>query len=510
MNPTRTRLTMALAGVALLAGAACADGTPAVTTKASTPTTSSTTASPAAAWQPTYLSTEIPDSPAGRQLGWMLEAARHLPIPAPLIEEHFSAGFLAQFPPDQLNALLTPSGDPQSLRFLGVLAQTPSSLDAALDPGAGQPRQVFAVAVDGDGRVAGLRGKPFPVGPRSARGLGPVSLPRPSGPSPVGQRAIVATDAARPGRRIPVDLWYPAKPGPARPARYALPATAARLAEELAVSVEDVVSVKTNALASPKVATSGRKLPVVLFSPGAGVNRLLYSGLSADLASHGYLVAVLEHPGETQPVEFPDGTVAPPVPVDSEDGLLALLPTRVADVRSVLAHLKKMNSQTGSPLRAALDLDRVALAGHSLGGATAAEAMRLDRRFRAGVNLDGTLFGDVVATGVDRPFLLMSSGRPEEPEEDDTWVPFEKASAAAQSLHVDGTAHMDFSDLPALTALRPAGEPRQAYGLGTLAPGRSFALQSTYVLAFLDRHLRGEAAPLLDGPSAKYPEVQFR
>ncbi|MEU4386975.1 hypothetical protein [Promicromonospora sp. NPDC023805] len=29
-------------------------------------------------------------------------------------------------------------------------------------------------------------------------------------------------------------------------------------------------------------------------------------------------------------------------------------------------------------------------------------------------------------------------------------------------------------------------------------------------LMFLDRHLRGRAAPLLDGPVAEYPEVEFQ
>ncbi|WP_432925148.1 hypothetical protein ACQPZZ_31740 [Microbispora sp. CA-135349] len=30
-----------------------------------------------------------------------------------------------------------------------------------------------------------------------------------------------------------------------------------------------------------------------------------------------------------------------------------------------------------------------------------------------------------------------------------------------------------------------------------------------YVTAFLDAHLKGKRRPLLDGPSAKYPEVRF-
>jgi hypothetical protein len=35
-------------------------------------------------------------------------------------------------------------------------------------------------------------------------------------------------------------------------------------------------------------------------------------------------------------------------------------------------------------------------------------------------------------------------------------------------------------------------------------------IQNVYVLTFFDKHLRGMAAPLLDGPSPDYPEVVFR
>ncbi len=38
---------------------------------------------------------------------------------------------------------------------------------------------------------------------------------------------------------------------------------------------------------------------------------------------------------------------------------------------------------------------------------------------------------------------------------------------------------------------------------------RSLTITREYVTAFLDTHLKGKRRPLLDGPSAKYPEVGF-
>lgn len=54
------------------------------------------------------------------------------------------------------------------------------------------------------------------------------------------------------------------------------------------------------------------------------------------------------------------------------------------------------------------DSSWVGVFGHSLGGATAAEAMLFDSRLVGGVDLDGTFFGDVVEKGLERPFLIFA------------------------------------------------------------------------------------------------------
>jgi dienelactone hydrolase len=456
-------------------------------------------------------STSIPDTPAGHQLRWFLEATKSLPIPVPAIEEHFSAALLAQAPPDQLNLLLDQSGF-STLVVLRVVGATEMSIDAAVDPGTGGPPVVFSLAVDADGRIAGFGFPPkfVPLPPRAERGLAPVSLPRPTGRFAVGTETFVVTDAARDGRRIPVQLWYPADRRSARkssPAQYALPATSATIAEQLAVPVEDVAAIRTNAFAGPELARTRRRLPVVLFSPGFEVSRFFYSGLAADLASHGYVVAVLEHPGEYQPVEFPDGSIVAPGPVDSEEAEAALLPVRIADIRAAQGLLARLDAKPGARMHNALDLGKVALAGHSFGGAVAAEAMRLNQGVSAGINLDGTMHGRVVDTGLDRPFLLLGSDGHE--EQDPTWTSFRTRSPQTTTLEIAGTAHMNFTDLPALFAFRSPDEPREFLQIGAIDPRRSTKIQTAYVRAFLDHHLRNKPTPLLDGPSRRYPEVRF-
>lgn len=53
---------------------------------------------------------------------------------------------------------------------------------------------------------------------------------------------------------------------------------------------------------------SKKKYPVVLFSPGIFDSRLMYGAMARSLASNGYVVVTVDHPYETNFVEFPDGT----------------------------------------------------------------------------------------------------------------------------------------------------------------------------------------------------------
>src|SRR3954471_13746908 len=47
-----------------------------------------------------------PDTPAGTQLGWLLAAMAHLPVPEADARAHFNAGYLAMISPDSLNQWL--------------------------------------------------------------------------------------------------------------------------------------------------------------------------------------------------------------------------------------------------------------------------------------------------------------------------------------------------------------------------------------------------------------------
>ncbi len=275
------------------------------------------------------LSEELPDTAAARQIAWLVEAVGRLPIPVEEIEEHFAAAGLALLPADQFNAVFAQSNVVDA-QVMGFVASTTTSVDAALGDRSGG-HLVLSLAVDDQGKILSVQLNLMPLESRASAGLDPIALPEPTGDHPVGTDVIVVTDAERGGRSIPAQLWYPAETDEGQPAPYAPPATTAYLASTLAVPEADIEAIVTHATLAPDVAAGG-PFPVVLFSPGYGATRTTYSGLVTDIASHGYIVVVTDHPGDGSRVEFPDGsTVAATPPSEGEFDPAALVATRVAD-----------------------------------------------------------------------------------------------------------------------------------------------------------------------------------
>ncbi len=479
--------------------------TRAPTTTMTTPpstTPQSSTPSNTASMPVPYDKIPIPDTPAGAQLTWFLQAVKHLPIATNDIEHHVAPAALQSLPPDQLNAALAAPGDLHTARYAGVLTATDSVIEAVIEHGSSQ-LSVLSISVDGAGLIGDLQFALMPLRPRLEAGLAPLQLPAPTGPAQVGTDTNITPGDGYAGRTVPVQVWYPAQPdGTEATAPYAPAANQVVLAAELAVPVEDIAHIETGATLSSPVDDALGRLPIVLFAPGLGVPRSHYGALASELASHGYLVAVLDHPGGANVVEYPDGTIVPGTPPTSAPDIPTELAIRVADAHAVVELLTQLEATPGSPFHEALDLEHIAFTGHSIGGASAAEAMRLDPVYDVGANLDGWMSGEVLETGLDRPFLLIGT-----PEKDESWETFESASSATVSVRIEGLAHMSFSDWPALSTLRPVGDVG-ADQIGTIDPTRAIEIQRAYLLAFLDVHLKGEESSLLNQQaSSVYPEV---
>ncbi|MEU9886991.1 lipase [Sphaerisporangium sp. NPDC051011] len=398
-----------------------------------------------------------------------------------------------------------------------------------LDPRTGVLLDTRAQALTARQALAGASGPAL----KSATVAGPtrLRLPAPTGPHRIGTVSLHLVDRSRPDPWVPsvpvrelmVQVWYPARDVRHHPrAPWVSPALAALLAPPGSGLELPTAHGHTGAPALP-----GRR-PVVLYSPGFGVERTAATALVEELVSHGYVVVTIDHTHDSPLVEFPDGRVAlnavpPPTddPADEERLITKAFAARVADTRFVLEAVTVLASG-GNPhegrrplpsgLRNAFDLRRVGMLGHSLGGATAAEMMYLDRRLVAGGNVDGTALGRVLEDpggGLNRPFLLLSSdghGR----DTDESWARlWAGLRGPRHELQLLRSGHMSFTDYQVL--LPQAGVPAADLepGFGTIDGERSVRVQLVYQLAFVDRYLRRHREPLLDGPSARYPEMRF-
>jgi predicted dienelactone hydrolase len=366
----------------------------------------------------------------------------------------------------------------------------------------------------------------------TAQSVQPV-LPAPTGHHRVGVLPLHLVDPTRPDPWVPtqtvrelmVSLWYPAaRRAHHPPAPWLPPAAWTRFTQDLGVTPDVVQVPLTHGAVGAPVARQRGGRPVVLYSPGLGGTRDSATALVEELVSRGYIVATIDHTHESSPVEFPGGRVeTTAIPEPTPQIIEQAVAIRVADTRFVLDTLTALNSGTNpdadqrplpAGLRGAMRLSDVGMFGHSLGGATAAAAMHEDPRIHAGVNLDGTLFGPVIHAGLDRPFMLVGSQNHSR-DDDETWQTFwANLTGWRLNLQLTGSGHNSFTDYQALVP-QLAGvlnlPPEAVHELiGTIEPDRSITNQRAYLTAFLDQHLRHCRSHLLQQPSPRFPEMQFR
>src|ERR1700735_3850627 len=243
-------------------------------------------------------------------------------------------------------------------------------------------------------------------------------LPKPTGPGPVGITSLWLTDASRPDpwapgvtvRELMVSLWYPATSSDGRRAQYMTPAESElQLTSRGIADVRpDVLSkVRTNAAVDATPAGHQGSHPLVVLSPGFTSPRSTLTALAEDLASHGYVVAGVDHTYESFATAFPDGRVTTCLAREesrrhSSEKLAA---GRAADVRFVIDELT--GTHQAWPAALLIDPSRMAMAGHSAGGAATIAAMLADSRIRAGIDMDGATSATIPDHGLSRPFLFL-------------------------------------------------------------------------------------------------------
>lgn len=356
-------------------------------------------------------------------------------------------------------------------------------------------------------------------------------LPKPTGPYAIGtqtyhlidaEREEIYTDASGNPREIMVQIWYPAAPdanGPRAPYLDNLDIKAATLAARFdfpSFLFNHVNLIRTDAIIDAPFAPDLDDAPIVVFSHGLQGIRGQNTTMMQALASHGYVVAAIDHTHANAITVFPDGRVvlynpdvfagtgSPPRNANTLVGVWA------EDMGFVIDELARRAADPESLLHGRINPTNVGIFGHSTGGGASVEACVRDERCRAGLGLDAwvePVSDSVVDAGLARPFLFLKA--PVWQFDDPLSNPartrrlFEAAQSDAYLLTLAGTGHFDFSDVPLLSPLT------EQLGLsGSIDSARSLEIQNAFLLAFFDTYLKG-APEALQQLAARYPEVEF-
>jgi dienelactone hydrolase len=367
------------------------------------------------------------------------------------------------------------------------------------------------------------------------------TLPTPAGPLAVGRTTYAWSDAAHPDLLAPQPgtkrelfawIWYPATPRqPSQTFDDYLPApwrTALERQSGVLLTqflTRDLSRVHTHSIRDADLSPQHRSYPVVLMRAGLAALTTDYTSLAEDLASHGYVVLGFDVPYRSFVVVFPDGRVIARAPQNnadlvsgSEQEHLAnkLVHAWSADMGFALDQLERLNtSDPSGRFLGRLDMERVGVFGHSLGGAEALQFCHDDSRCKAGIDVDGAPLGSVIGEGVTQPFMFLLGEHESEPDEETRQVAanihsiYDRLPTDRRSLiMIRGASHYMFSDNAAMLKSPLAMRVMRTLGFVRLDGRRQLAVTAHCIGTFFDVYLRGAPASKLQS-QPEYPEIEY-
>ena len=368
-----------------------------------------------------------------------------------------------------------------------------------------------------------------------------VTLPAPDGPHVVGSRSFSLPDESRDEayfgapderRELYLQIWYPGTIDEAQPQP-----SIRTLWQELYRRPRDPVTflfgylrgINTHTYQDIPLSTADTSYPVVVFTHALGLNAEQNTPLMEHLASHGYVVIGISHTRMTLRVISSDGKAIYPngdrlgeaftegAALDPEEFDVRAARTDSAEERAAIVfelgeRATKMNEQVAirvadvrfvmdviaaptqgpselATLLGRVDANRIGLLGMSVGGATVTDVCKIDTRCRAGVNLDGGLFGQYQRQPLPTPFLSMvSAGNKKYGEH-----LLVNSTSDYYEVLVEGAGHGDFCDM---TFVMPFMKWLGANG--PIDAMRAVELVNAVSLQFFDAYLRDGPKPRFD------------
>lgn len=374
------------------------------------------------------------------------------------------------------------------------------------------------------------------------------TLPEPRGNYVVGTQTIhVKTERPEEITKDPIDkreflckIWYPSEADVSGldgesyldPAgregfatKYGLPANA--------LSYLDYV----DTYVYPEIPVAEGKFPILLFSHGYGSKATGYYALLTEIASQGYIIINMNHTYESLGATFPDGSkkyfdyqyqqermawdaeLMDPMIKAFDEGMefekrhpIVLPAIRNYQEKEVqagwaedLVHVLDLLEQwnTEGFLKNKLDLDKIGIFGHSVGGGTAGRVAMQDGRIKAAANLDGIQWGAKIDTVYHLPYLFISADWPAEHHDINSHIYLKKSSDYFYEAKLLNSGHPNFMDIPFMVTIQAVSQS------GDIDPALGTEITTQLLTTFFDRHLRSSADADMLGIAEQYDLLEM-
>ncbi|KAL1771432.1 platelet-activating factor acetylhydrolase [Sigmodon hispidus] len=217
---------------------------------------------------------------------------------------------------------------------------------------------------------------------------------------------------------------------------------------------------------------TGEKYPLIIFSHGLGAFRTIYSAIGLDLASYGFIVATVEHrDGSASATYYFENQTAAKAENRSWLYLKTVKEEEAETVRKeqVWQRAKEcshalstiLDIAHGSPkenilhsdfdvkqLKGAIDEDKIAVIGHSFGGATVIHTLSEDQRFKCGIALDPWMYpvSEELYSKIPQPLFFINSEQFQSPKDIMKMKRFYQPGKERNMITIRGSVHQNFVD----------------------------------------------------------------